>query len=444
MSKSFWSSLSRLLFLVFGLLAASPGHGAEVRVLTAGDFAAPQLLGGTDFDAGVGDVLLRNDKVWTVISAVGTTGDFGLPFTSEVFPTTGVLTDVGTVTGGVPDRNDQLTEVQHLLNLDAGSPILYGALVQSASGGATASVTVFGQALFPVPSTLDVVTTYSVTDGDEFISISTTVTNNGTGPLPVFQIADVDIFTSRSRLPFQPFPDRGNQFPPLDFTNPFASFGVFPYLGTVGNNSPSDGPVNNDGSPSDEVTYTYVAPSVATPLMGVADNQVAIIGNSFDLAAVGGGSPPLLFPGDSLSYDRKLVVARRNDVESTLDAALPALGLGVRAVFSGTVVDGNGNAVPNAHIFFTNAFPGSDPALAALGVPPGSPVPTTHVLTDASGGFTVKLPALVDPTLAGSIYTATIQAEERDTKSFGPLSVDLGSITGGPTNLGDILVSTLR
>jgi hypothetical protein len=433
-------SLLFLPFLVFGLIVASASQGAEVRVLTAADFAAPQLLGGTDFDAGVGDVLLRNDKVWTVISAIGATGDFGLPFTSEVLPTTGVLTDVGTVTGGVPDRNDQLTEVQHLLNLDLTSIILYGALVQSPSGGATASVTVFGQALFPIPATLNVVTTYSVTDGDDYIAISTTVTNNGAGPVPVFQIADVDIFTSRSRLPFQPFPGRGNLFPPLDFTNPFAAFGIFPYLGTVGNNSLSDGPVNNDGSPSDEVSYTYVASSVLTPLMGVADNQVALIGNAFDLAAVGDGNPPLLFPGDFLTHDRKLVVTRRNDVESTLDVALPLLGLGLRATFTGTVVDGFGNPVANAHIFFTNTSPGSDPALAGLGVPPGSPVPTTHVLTDASGGFTVKLPALVAPPTP-SLYTATIHGEERDTKNFGPLSVDLGTIFGGSTNLGNILVS---
>ncbi len=133
MCHSHRKSFSFFPFLVFGLIVASSSQGAEVRVLTAADFAAPQLLGGTDFDAGVGDVLLRNDKVWTVISAIGATGDFGLPFTSEVLPTTGVLTDVGTVTGGVPDRNDQLTEVQHLLNLDVTSIILYGELLQSPS-----------------------------------------------------------------------------------------------------------------------------------------------------------------------------------------------------------------------------------------------------------------------------------------------------------------------
>lgn len=440
MCKSHWNPPSFLLFLAFGLIVAPSSQGAEVRVLTAADFAAPQLLGGTDFDAGVGDVLLRNDKVWTVISAIGVTGDFGLPFTSEVLPTTGVLTDVGTVTGGVPDRNDQLTEVQHLLNLDVTSIILYSSLVQSASPAATVSVTVFGQALFPVPATLDVVTTYSLTDGDGYIAISTTVTNNGAGPVPVFQIADVDIFTSRSRLPFQPFPGRGNLFPPLDFTNPFSAFGIFPYLATLGNNSLSDGPVNNDGSPSDEVSYTYVAPSALTPLMGVANSQLALIGNFFDLGAVSMGSPPLLLPGDFLTYDRKLVVAKRNDVESTLDVALPLLGLGLRATFTGTVVDGFGNPVPNAHIFFTNTSPGSDPLLAGLGVPPGSPVPTTHVLTDASGGFTVKLPALVAPPTP-SLYTATIHAEERDTKNFGPLSVDLTTLFGPPTDLGNILVS---
>ncbi len=422
-------------------LLALPGHAAEVRPLTQADFEAPQLLGGTDFDAGVGDVLLRNDRVWAVVSAIGATGDFGIPFTGEVFPTTGVLSDVGTVTGGVPDRNDQLTEVQHILNLDAGSPVLYGALSTSSSGS-TASVTVFGNGLFPaLDTTLDVATTYSVTDGDAFVAITTTVTNGNAFPVPVFQVADVDIINTRGRLPFTPFPGRGNLFPPLDLSDPLSAFGVYPYLSTPGNNAPSDGPVNNDGSPSDEVTYTYVADSLADPLAGVANSQVVIVGNFFDLAAVGGGAPPLLEPGDSLVYERKLVVARRNDVESTLATALPLLGLGARATFEGTVVDGHGNPVSDAHVFFDNTFPGSDPALEALGVPPGSPVPSTHVLTGPDGRFRAALPALIDPSLAPSVYAARIQAPERDTKEFGPLQVDLGAIVGGPTDLGDVLVS---
>lgn len=436
------------------LLAAAPAPGLDARALTPADLAE---IGGSDFNGGVGDLLLRNDKVWAVILDIGATPDFGVPFTAEVLPSAGVLVDAGTV----GDRNDELNEIHQLLNLSPDSIVLYGSVVASEVAGPTASITVAGIALFPdvsTPSapTIFVTTTYSVTEGNAWIDLDTEVTNGNPFPLPIFQITDADITVNRSRIPFQPFPFRGPKNPPLDLSDPLSALGVFPFLSTPGVLGPEDGSMNDDGSPKQDVSYSFVAPSLAEPLIGFANGTVVAIGNSFDLAAVGGGNPPLLGPGETLGFTRRLVVTNRNDVESTLDVALPGLGLGVRAEFTGRVVDGNGDPVGDAHLFFDNTFPGADPGLQGLvtvldenrdgvadgviPVAPGDPVPFTHVVTGPDGRFTVRLPALSDPSSAPAVYDAEIRATERDFAPIGPLTVDLAAL-GAPTDLGDVLVS---
>ena len=184
---------------------------------------------------------------------------------------------------------------------------------------------------------------------------------------------------------------------------------------------PEDGAVTDDGSPKADVSYTLVPPSAAEPLIGFASPAVVAVGNSFDLAALAAGNPPLLGPGESLEYARRLVVSNRNDVESTLDIALPGLGLSTRAELTGRIVDGDGQPVSDAHVFFDNTFPGADPALSAfvtvldenrdgvadgvIPIAPGDPVPFTHAITGADGRFTVRLPALSDPVASPSVYT---------------------------------------
>ncbi len=445
-------------FLVFSLGLApglpSPAAALDARPLVAADLAE---LGGSDFNGGVGDLLLRNDEVWAVILAPGATPDFGVPFTAEVLPSTGVLVDVGTV----GDRNDELNEIHQILNLSADSPVIYGSVVDASVVGSTASITVAGFALFPgvsTPSnpTIFVTTTYSVTDGNAWIDLDTTVTNANPFALPIFQVADGDITVNRSRIPFQPFPFRGSKNPPLDLSDPVSAFGVFPFLSTPGVLGPEDGSMNDDGSAKQDVSYTLVAPSLAQPLIGIANGAVVLVGNAFDLAAVGAGMPPELGPGASLQHTRRLVVSNRNDVESTLDIALPGLGLGTRAEFSGRVVDGSGNPVGDAHLFFDNAFPGADPGLVGLvtvldenrdgtadGVIPvaaGDPVPFTHVITGADGRFTVRLPALSDPVSAPATFSGQIRSAERDYAAIGPLVVDLAALAA-PTDLGDLIVS---
>ncbi|HEV7509228.1 MAG TPA: hypothetical protein VGS07_30410 [Thermoanaerobaculia bacterium] len=451
------------LALSLSLLVPSSTWAAEARTL-----AMPDLLqmGGTRFNGGVGDLLLRNDKVEAVVHAVGATPDFNISFSGEVLPSSGVLVDVG----NRGQRNDQMNEIHHILNLSASSFVLYMGDPVLVNGGSTASITVRGIGLLNgKPSTLTAVTTYSVTDGNSWIDITTSVQNTGNVPVTLFSVADADVMVGKSRLPFQPFPDRGPKSPPLDLGNTFPSIGRWSFLAVPGNNGPADGPTNNDLSPVGEVSYVFVPESLEKPLMGVASNVVAISGNVFDVQAQSSDNPPQLAPGASLTHVRKLVVAPKNSVEAGLSVALPLLfkplfgGLDARATFTGRVVDTKGNPVAGAHLVFDNTAPGSPADLSPLatvvdddddGTPEavllataGKPLPMTHEVTGADGRFTVRLQALRDPASAPSIYSARIQAENRDTKEIGPMTVSLATISGGPQDLGDIPLSgtgTLR
>ena len=98
--------------LLLALKDEPSAFAAEARLLTAADIAD---MGGTAFTGGVGDYLLRNDVIEAVILAVTETPDFGVPIVSEALPGRGVLIDLGTR----GDKNDQLGEIDHLVNLGA-------------------------------------------------------------------------------------------------------------------------------------------------------------------------------------------------------------------------------------------------------------------------------------------------------------------------------------
>ncbi len=66
---------SILVLLVLGFTAPT-AWGADARLLTAADIAG---MGGTDFKGGIGDYLLRNDKVEAVLLAVDEQASFGTP-----------------------------------------------------------------------------------------------------------------------------------------------------------------------------------------------------------------------------------------------------------------------------------------------------------------------------------------------------------------------------
>jgi hypothetical protein len=161
-------------------------------------------------------------------------------------------------------------------------------------------------------------------------------------------------------------------------------------------------------------------------------------------------------------------VAKGNSVEASLDVALPqlytpVLGSDLRGSFTGRIVDGNGNPVPDAHIFFDSTTPGADPQLVTGlvtildenqdGTPDGfipavggAPLPVTHVVSAANGTFSVRLQALLsNGTLSlPSVYSARVQASERGTVTVPGLVVspsNIPALGGSPTNLGDIVLS---
>jgi hypothetical protein len=223
-------------------------------------------MGGTDFDGGVGDILLRNDKVEAVILSTGATPDFGIPFAAEALPAAGVIVDAGTL----GDKNDQLTEIDHVLNLDGKNVVLYGGAPVLSVGGSTASVTVSGIGLLTVvppgppppivissPSapTIFATTTYAVTNGQSWIDMTTVIFNANPFPAPVFRSRTSHRGARPAPLPALSFRGRSRR---RSISNPAPATRVG-YVSVVGNNGLARRA--NSGSPR-AVNYEFAAPNV--------------------------------------------------------------------------------------------------------------------------------------------------------------------------------------
>ncbi len=486
MSGSMKTAAAVLFILALTGLSAPAAWGAQATLLTQADIDG---MGGPKFQGGVGDYLLRNDRIDIIVLAVGvtpdgvTTDDFGTGsyFTDGIVVSGGNIIDAMSRTGGANDRNDQFQTVIHNVNLvSTNGTIDYrgpeeGFPAPVLISGPTASITVSGHVtastLPPFPPGLisdlqnpnvTVTTTYSLTDGAPYVYISTTLTNTTASPVQIFTIGDETRYV-RDGLLFQPMPDRGSLRPPHFFNPPdlFDSFGLFSYLPLVGlhDSGQANDPVNG-------ICYSFVAPSLATPFHAFASGRRAITLKKIvplGSPAFGGTIPAAPGPGNTLTYDRRFVVAAGNSAEACADQVMPllyvpVLGADERATYMGRVVTPTGAPIAGANIFFDNTSPGwpVDADLNALvtnvdnnqdgttdttlTADPGLPVPTTQVRTDADGRFTVKLQAVVDPTMMVTVYGGTVKAESRPPVALPPLVVDPGSI-GTPTNLGDIVMA---
>jgi hypothetical protein len=449
----FRAGLMSIVMVDYGPDSARPvavnPENAEARLLTLQDI---QKMGGTDFDGGVGDYLLRNDQIEAVILAIGASPDFNIPYTAGNLPSRGVLIDVGTR----GDRNDQFDELHQALNMEFTAPGVSGGpdpefdqnLVEYFgdpvfhNDGITASITVFGQASLNyggiVSPPLPVTTTYKLNYGSSWVDIETEVINNTSTELPAFTITDIDVMVAKGRLAFQPFPGLGAK--PSGF--PFLR--VWDFIVLPGTNGPEDGPSNNDGTPAGEACYGYMSVNPKGPMVGWAIRQAGATSRFFDLDTLNSSNVnavPTLAVGESLAYQRRLVVAPNNTVDACLRIMIDDIYPNGNATFAGRIVDGLGNPVPEVHIFFDNTMPGSPAYPAVLETAEGSRLPVNHTVTGADGRFEVVLPALADPAITPSVYLASVRAPERETLDIGPFTVDAASVAGGPVALGDFTVT---
>jgi len=156
------------------LIAGAPAS-ATVSALPVTSNA--QLLEGTQADGQVGDLVLRNDNIVVIISAIGHT-----TFSGE---NGGTVIDVGTIAGNI----DALGEFYTYFDDDWPRQAVYTGLtiVDDGSTGGPAIVQATGYDSGN-PSTT-VVTEYLLGDGDRFLTLITRVTGAG-GNTPNFELGD--------------------------------------------------------------------------------------------------------------------------------------------------------------------------------------------------------------------------------------------------------------
>ncbi len=363
------------------------------RVTTAN--AATRLFSGSDAVGGVGDWYLSNGIVEVIVDDAGNEADVPVPKQNMISPSGGNLVDVGTV----GHDNDQLNQIFQVANLNASDAFFYAAVIPSVTPS-SASLTSFGVLLFG-PLQLPAQTTYSVAPGQPFITITSSVVNNTAGSLPLFNITDVVTLVGRTTVPFAPFPGRGFNHPKLDLTPAgiSAALGIYPFVAFPGSLSPEDGVIDTvTGATAGEVAYAIVPVSFsigpttipASVLLGVNSDLVSGVGNPFNPA-----TSPLLPPGVTFTYTRRLLVGSRIDVASVSD-----LVFGGGPFPTGTVtgnIDAEDSADVRANLIFTGT-------LAPIFGP--APLPLTQVRTDDHGAFAVTLPS--------GTYSIAISSPERN------------------------------
>jgi hypothetical protein len=417
----------RLLHVPLAIwLVATPAEAEFVAEPITRENAAERLFGGTDADGGIGDWYLSNGVIEAIIDEIGPQTDLPAgvtppPKQSEAGTTGGTILDLGLVGA----NNDQLNHMFTLGGLSGASVVAYDSITASTTGSSATLTMTGGLAGFAplLPSELPVVTEYVAAGNDPFLTIRTTLVNQGGTTVGVSGFLDVFPWTTRAIVPFSPQPGRGFHHALLDLANPLLAVEVMSYAAGPGNVSPTDGVMDPEtGTRSQEVAYGLLGvevrrdrdgpggnPPVVSPvdlLVGVSSVDASALGN----ALAGPGLPP----GGSLVYERRLYVGDRNDVASVANHMIrelaPRIGFAT-GTLSGDV-DASDTADVAASVIVTRTG-----GAAIRTMVDGTPV--THFRTEPSGVFG----GIVVPE---GIYDLEFLAPERDPVLVSGVSVSPG------------------
>lgn len=421
--------------LVLFLLASTPTLAQLVAERVTRDNASSRLFGGSDANGGVGDWYLSNGVVEAIVDDAGFAPDLlargvAIPMQSLLAPTGGTLIDVGLVGKG----NDQLNQVFQVANLSPSTSFFYTGVKPSVTAS-SASLTAQGVLVLegvsgPTKPTVLVQTVYSVSPGDRFITLTSTILNNSGTALPIFNITDAIPLSARNLLPFVPFPGRGFNSPRLVLTPAgiAAALGLYPFVALPGNVSPSDGVMDTvTGASCGEVSYALVpvaaaldpdgpagpASPVVQPLqamVGVNGPLVSASGNPFDPTR-----SPSLPAGGSFTYVRRLLVGDRNDVSSVSGAVYTALLTGADGQSAVGDLSGSLNLADGTDVSASVLLEGTLAPFFGDKV-----VPITQVRT-VDGRFTTRVPF--------GTYTLRVTSPERDDLVVKDVRVGPGTTT---------------
>jgi len=428
--------LAGVLCLAWPVAAAAQFVATQIDASNANSL----LFGGTDADGGVTDWYVSNGVIEAIIDDAALRTDLPggapqPPKQSEAGFSGGTLLDLGLV----GHDNDQLPHMFTVGGLSTSNFVVHGpspdcptCSISASTTANSATIRVEGVLLgfgpTSPPSDLRLVTEYIAEGSNPYLTIRTTLDNNGTGtPAGLGGFLDVLLWTSRGITPFSPLPGKGFTHTALDLTNPAAALELPTYAAGPGNVGPADG-VNdpNTGAVSGEVSYGLLGESVSLdpdgptgPTPPTVTPVNTMFGVSSDLITAMGNLPAgALGPGAELVYTRRIYVGDRNDVASVANNIFTDLA--ARTGFATGTISGDVDAAETpaveASVIATRTDAGVIPGFA-------TGAPTTQFRTNpADGTFSgIVLPV--------GTYDLEFRAEERDPVTVTGVVVTAGADT---------------
>lgn len=309
---------------------------------------------GLDALAATGDFVLASSRVEAVIDA--------LDAPHYLAPSGGTLLDLRARAAGAGDHLNQAFQAVGILPRDAAR---YHSFDSVESSGAVALVV---RGHLDGQSDIDVVTRYELRACEPGLRVRTELFHGGRDPMAVF-LSDAWFWGDREVTPFAPLPGQGFLHPELDLEELGDAFRDVPFL-AAGSHGP---------------------PHAAYAVIDCQRTRLT----SFSSETISAAGTPrrVLMPGDSVAFERFIVVSENAGEGGAIDLALEAREqlFGERFVrVSGRVLGTDGAPVGGDErrlgLLFYEPAPGADPDNV------GARTPWSETVPGADGRFSVTLP----------------------------------------------------